>query len=519
MSSQRFVHLHCHSHYSLLDGASKVPDLVQRAKGLGMDALAITDHGNLYGAVEFLREAKAVGLKPIIGLEAYVAPGRRNERAGGGASGKETSFHLTLLARTGEGVRNLMRLSSMSFLEGFYYKPRIDKEILQRHADGLICLSGCVSSEFSDHILHGKEAEAEALCAWYQKVFGPENFFIEIQNNGIQIQRDHAEPAIALARRMGLPLVGTSDAHYLERGDAPAHDILLCVSTGTTVDDPSRMKFENDQFHVRSPDEMYEAMAGQEEALGLTAAIAERVEENYKSLNLGQRQFPSFQPPDQKTPEDYLRELCTQGLIDRYGAEPAPAVIERLEHELGIICRMGFASYFLIVWDFVRFAREEAIPSSARGSACGALFSFLLKISHVDPLKYDLLFERFLYPSRSEAPDIDIDLCKERRYEVIDYVKRKYGAANVAQIGTFGKMKAKAALKDVGRALNIPLARVEQVNKLIPTRLNITIDDALKEEPALRRMVEEDREIGRLIEFARRLEGTARNVSTHAAGV
>ena len=324
MSSRSFVHLHCHSHYSLLDGASKLPALVQRAKGLGMEALALTDHGNLYGAVEFLREAKAVGLKPIIGLEAYVAPGHRSERAGGGASGKETSFHLTLLARTGEGVRNLLRLSSISFLEGFYYKPRIDKEILQQHSAGLICLSGCVASEFSDHLLHGKRAEAEALCAWYQKVFGPENFFIEIQDNGVQIQRDHAQEAIDLARRLGLPLVGTSDAHYLAREDAPAHDILLCISTGTTVDDPARLKFETDQFHVRSPEEMYEALAGQEEALAATAVIAEGVEENYESLDLGKRQFPSFQPPDRKTPEDYLRELCEQGVRDRYGADPSP---------------------------------------------------------------------------------------------------------------------------------------------------------------------------------------------------
>src|SRR4051794_2111228 len=519
MPSRPFVHLHCHSHYSLLDGASKIPALVRRVKGQGMEALALTDHGNLYGAVEFLREAKAAGVKPIIGLEAYVAPGRRNERGGGGASGKETSFHLTLLARNGAGVRNLLRLSSLSFLEGFYYKPRIDKEILQRHSEGLICLSGCVSSEFSDHILHDKRAEAEALCAWYQKVFGPENYFIEIQNNGIQIQRDHAGPAIDLARRMGLPLVATSDAHYLDRDDAPAHDILLCVSTGTTVDDPSRMKFENDQFHVRSPDEMYEALAGQEEALATSVRIAERVEEHYKSLDLGKRQFPSFQPPDRKTPEAYLRELCEVGLRDRYGADAPAAAIERLEHELGIICRMGFASYFLIVWDFVRFAREAGIPNSARGSACGALVSYLLKLSHVDPLKYDLLFERFLDPNRSEAPDIDIDLCKERRYEVIEYVRRKYGAANVAQIGTFGTMAAKAALKDVGRALNIPLSRVDQVTKLVPARLNITLEDAYKEEPALRRLTEEDPEIKKLFDFARKLEGTVRNVGTHAAGV
>jgi DNA polymerase-3 subunit alpha len=519
MSSRPFVHLHCHSHYSLLDGASKIPSLVERAKGLGMDALALTDHGNLYGAVEFLREAKEAGVKPIIGLEAYVAPASRTDRAGGGASGKETSFHLTLLAQSGLGVRNLIRLSSLSFLEGFYYKPRIDKQILQEHAAGLICLSGCVASEFSDHILHGKRAEAEALAAWYQKVFGPENFYIEIQDNGVQIQRDHASEAIDLARRMGLPLVGTSDAHYLSRDDAPAHDILLCISTGTTVDDPARLRFETDQFHVRSPEEMYEALAGQEEALAASAAIAEMVEENYESLDWGKRQFPSFQPPGEQTPEAYLRALCEEGVRDRYGPDARPEVSERLEHELGIICRMGFASYFLIVWDFVRFAREAGIPSSARGSACGALVSYLLKLSHVDPLKYDLLFERFLDPNRSEAPDIDIDLCKERRYEVIEYVRQKYGAANVAQIGTFGTMAAKAALKDVGRALNIPLSRVDQVTKLVPARLNITLEEAHEEEPALRRLVNEDPEIKRLFEFAQKLEGTVRNVGTHAAGV
>jgi DNA polymerase-3 subunit alpha len=519
MARRPFVHLHCHSHYSLLDGASKLPALVKRARALGMDALALTDHGNLYGAVEFLREAKAADLKPIIGLEAYVAPGRRTERAGGGASGKETSFHLTLLARTGEGVRNLLRLSSLSFLEGFYYKPRIDKEILERHAEGLICLSGCVASEFSDHILHGKRAEAEALCAWYQKIFGPENFFIEIQDNGVAIQHDHAAEAIALAKRMGLPLVATSDAHYLEREDAPAHDILLCISTGTTVDDPSRLKFENDQFHVRSPEEMYEALSGKEEALATSARIAEGVEEHYQSLNLGRRQFPSFQPPGGQTPEEFLRALCEEGLRDRYGDDPPAAARERLEHELGIICRMGFASYFLIVWDFVRFAREAGIPNSARGSACGALVSYLLKLSHVDPLKFDLLFERFLDPSRSEAPDIDIDLCKERRYEVIEYVRQKYGAANVAQIGTFGTMAAKAALKDVGRALNIPLSRVDYLTKLVPARLNMTLEEALREEPALKRLIDEDPEIQKLFDFARKLEGTVRNVGTHAAGV
>ncbi len=519
MSSRPFVHLHCHSHYSLLDGASKIPELVHRVKTLGMPALALTDHGNLYGAVEFLREAKSAGIIPIVGLEAYVAPGRRTDKTAGGVSGQEHAFHLTLLARNAAGFRNLLRLSSLSFLEGFYYKPRIDKEILERHAEGLICLSGCASAEFSDYILHGKTAEAERLCAWYHKTFGAENFFVEIQDNGVPIQKDCAAGAIDIARRMGLPLVGTSDAHYLTRDDAAAHDVLLCINTGKMLDDPTRMRFETNEFYVRSAEEMYEAMPGQEEAVATSARIAEMVEPHYESLGLGRRCFPSFSPPAGKTPEDYLRELCEAGLQERYGDQPGPEVRDRLDHELGIINRMGFASYFLIVWDFVRYAREQGIPALARGSACGSIVSYLLRLSSICPLQYDLLFERFLDPNRSEAPDIDIDLCRDRRYEVIEYVRNKYGDANVAQIGTFGTLKAKAAIKDVGRVLNIPLARVEQINKLVPTKLNITLEKAIKEEPQLQRMADEDPQVARLLDFAQRLEGMNRNISTHAAGV
>jgi DNA polymerase III subunit alpha len=517
MSSRPFVHLHCHSHYSLLDGASKVPELVQRAKDLGMPALALTDHGNLYGAVEFLREAKRVGVQPIIGMEAYVAPGRRGERSGGGSTGQDHAFHLTLLARNATGFRNLVRLSSLAFLEGFYYKPRVDKELLQTYADGLICLSGCVSSEFSDLVLHDKAAEAERLCAWYQKTFGAENFFVEIQDNGVSIQKECGERSLDVARRMGLPVVGTSDAHYLTRDDATAHDVLLCINTGKTLDDPNRLKFETDEFFLRSPDEMYAAMPEQAEALATSAAIAERVD--YAGLGLGKRCFPSFHPPEGKTPEDYLHELCERGMLERFGEHPPAEAVERLEIELGVINRMEFASYFLIVWDFVRFAREADIPSSARGSACGSLVSYLLYLSHVDPLKYDLLFERFLDPNRSEAPDIDIDLCQDRRYEVIEYVRDKYGAANVAQIGTFGTMAARAAIKDVGRALNIPLSRVDQVAKLVPRTLHITLGEAIKQEPELRKLASEDPEINRLLDYAQRLEGLARNAGTHAAGV
>ena len=526
MSSRPFVHLHCHSHYSLLDGANKLPDLVRRVKELGMPAIAVTDHGNMFGAAQLLRVAKAAGVKPIIGMEAYVAPGRRTDRASSGSGDDRFAYHLTLLAKNATGFRNLLRLTSRAYQEGYYYRPRIDKELMERHAEGLICLSGCVGSEFSQRLLQDRIADAEKLAIWYQKTFGEGNFFVEIQNNGLQIQRDAMERQIDVARRLGMPLVATSDAHYLKQGDNLAHDALLCINTGKTIDQPlDKPRFVADdgtlsnQFHVRSPEEMYAMAQGHEEALAQSALIAESVEENYASLGFGKRQFPSFEPPDEKTAEDYLRELCEAGLKDRYGASPSQEVLDRLEHELGIINRMGFASYFLIVWDFVRYARERNIPASARGSACGALGSYVLYLSHVCPIKYDLLFERFLDPNRSEAPDIDIDLCQERRYEVIEYVRRKYGDANVAQIGTFGTLKAKAALRDVGRVLNLPLSRVEEINKLIPTRLNITLDEALKEEPMLRKLVEQDPDIERLMGLARQIEGSVRNASTHAAGV
>ncbi len=517
MSSTSFVHLHCHSHYSLLDGLSKIPELVRRVKNLGMGAVALTDHGNLYGAVELKREAEAAGIKPIIGIEAYVAPGRRTERSYGGVSGREYAYHLTLLAQTPEGFRNLSRLSSLSYMEGFYHKPRIDKEILEAHSEGIICLSGCASAELSDFLLNDRFAEAEKLCAWYARVFGPERFFVEIQDNGVAIQKECLTKAVDLANKMGLPLVATSDAHYLTREDAEAHDVLLCINTGKTIDDPDRMRFDTQEFYVRGPEEMYAAMPGFEDALARTAAIADSVD--YSGIHLGKRSFPSFQPPAGKTPEQYLQELCEAGLVDRYGASPAPEAVERLQHELGIINKMGFASYFLIVWDFVRFARERQIPASARGSACGALVSYLLYLSHVDPIHYELLFERFLDPNRPEAPDIDIDLCQERRYQVIEYVRDKYGAGNVAQIGTFGTMAARAALRDVGRAMNIPLPRVDQVSKLVPKTLHITLEESIDQERELRRLRQEDPEIARLLDLAIRVEGTVRNASTHAAGV
>jgi DNA polymerase-3 subunit alpha len=513
MADRPFVHLHCHSHYSLLDGASRVPELVAQAKGLGMNALALTDHGNLYGAIEFYSECRAAGLNPILGYEAYVAAGKRTEREARRRG--EAGFHLTLLARDRAGFHNLIRLASRAFLEGYHYVPRIDKELLAEYHEGILCLSGCASSEFSDFILRDQRDDARRLAEWFARLFG-EDFYVEIQNNGLEIQRLCAEGAIDIARRLGLPLVATCDAHYLCQGDTSAHDVLLCINTGKTRNDANRLRYGSDQFYVRAPEEMYALFPDHADAVRRSQEIADRCAID---LNFKARHFPVFTPPDRKTPEEYLRELCAQGLLARYGARPGPAAVERLKHELDIICRMGFAGYFLIVWDFVRFAKENGIPASARGSACGAVVSYVLHLSDVDPLEYDLLFERFLDPNRSEAPDIDIDFCQDRREEVIAYVRRKYGEQSVAQIATFGTLAARAAVKDVGRALDVPLDRVNQLTKLIPQRLHITLDDALRESPDLRHAYETDPQVHELIDIARKLEGTNRNAGTHAAGV
>jgi DNA polymerase-3 subunit alpha len=513
MPEPSFVHLHCHSHYSLLDGASRIPELVARAKELGMNSLALTDHGNLYGAIEFYQECKAAGLNPILGYEAYVAPGARGERDARRRG--EAAYHLTLLAKNRVGFKNLIKMASAAFLDGYHYVPRIDKELLATHREGIICLSGCASAEFSEFILKDQLEEATALAQWFAGLFG-KDFYIEIQNNGLDLQKRCAECAIDIANRLGLPLVVTSDAHYLCQADSSAHDVLLCINTGRTRGDENRMRYGSDQFYVRAPAEMYALFPEQAAAVQRSQEIADgcAIDLNFKS-----RQFPVFTPPERKTPESYLRELCEQGVRARYGDPPREDAAARLNHELDIICRMGFASYFLIVWDFVRFARERGIPASARGSACGAVVSYVLQLSHVDPLEYDLLFERFLDPNRSEAPDIDIDFCQDRREEVIAYVRQKYGEQSVAQIATFGTLAARAAVKDVGRVLDVPLARVTQLTEMIPKTLGITLEEALKQNPDLRHEYDNDPQVRELIDIARKLEGTNRNAGTHAAGV
>jgi DNA polymerase-3 subunit alpha len=508
-----FVHLHCHTHYSLLDGASRIPELVERVKSLGMNALAITDHGNLYGAIEFYSECRAAGLNPIIGYEAYIAPGKRTEREA--RKRGDAGYHLTLLAHNTVGFKNLVKMASVAYLEGYHYVPRIDKELLAEHHAGLTCLSGCASSEFSELILKDQLDEARQLAEWFAEVFG-KNFYIEIQNNGLDIQKMCAQGAIDIANKLGLPLVATCDAHYLTQADAPAHDVLLCINTGRLRSDENRMRYGSDQFYVRGPEEMYRLFPEHADAVRRSQEIADASD---IQLDFKKRHFPAYIPPEGKTPEQYLRELCEDGLRSRYGDRATPEVRARLEHELAIICRMGFASYFLIVADFVRFAMEKNIPSSARGSACGALVSYVLKLSHVDPLEYDLLFERFLDPNRSEAPDIDIDFCQDRREEVIAYVRQKYGEASVAQIATFGTMAARAAIKDVGRVLGIPVQRVTQLTEMIPKTLGITIDDALKQNSDLKGLYTSDPEVHDLIDIARGLEGTNRQSGIHAAGV
>ncbi|WP_437185599.1 DNA polymerase III subunit alpha [Planctomicrobium sp. SH668] len=508
-----FAHLHCHTHYSLLDGANRVPDLVKQVKNLGMNACAITDHGNLYGALEFYQTCRNHDVNPILGYEAYMAPGNRSDRSA--SRMKEAAFHLTLLAMNRTGFQNLVKLASKAYLEGFYYKPRIDKEILKEHNEGIICLSGCASSELSRLLLADEKDKAKQLVHWYTELFG-DRFYLEIQDGGVEIQQSCAEATIILANQMGLPLVATNDAHYLCQTDADMHDVLLCVNTKSYRSDENRMKIGTDQLFLRSPEQMYDAFPNLADAVARSQEIADRCN---IELDLKTRHFPVFNPPDQKTDVQYLREVAQKGLQWRYGEEPKEVFQKRLDYELGVIERMGFASYFLIVWDFAQFARSQGIPTTARGSACGAIVSYVLGISDVCPIEYDLLFERFLDPSRTEAPDIDMDFCRDRREMVLNYVKEKYGHENVAQIGTFGTLKAKAAIRDVARALSVPLKRADEIAKMVPETLNIKLKDALKESAELQEQFDNDPQVKELITFAMALEGLAKSAGTHAAGV
>ena len=511
MHHSDFVHLHNHSDYSLLDGASPISGMVERAAALAMPALALTDHGSLFGAVEFYQAARKAGIKPIVGMEAYVTRGRRQDRT------RDTAHHLVLLARDERGFRNLMKLSSLAFLEGFYYKPRVDHELLAQHGEGLLALSACPKGEIGSAILEDDDEEAYRTAVRYREIFGAENFFLEIQDHGLDIEEKIRTRVTALAGRTGIPLVATNDCHYLRHEDADAHDVLLCIQTGKSIEDEKRMRYATDQLYFRSADEMRERFAGQPEALRNTLAVAERCN---LQMDFGKPLLPAFPlPPDAGTAEDHLRALTTAAVEQRYPSA-SDEVRQRMAYELDVICRMGFASYFLIVRDFIDFARRNGIGvGPGRGSVAGSLVAYVLRITDIDPLRHGLIFERFLNPERVSMPDIDIDFDDLRRGEVIDYVKEKYGQHNVTQIITFGTMGAKGVMRDVGRALGMAFADVDRIAKMVPDGLGMTLERALELSPDLKALPGRGPQLARMLKTARVLEGLARHASTHAAGV
>lgn len=515
MQHADYVPLHLHTEYSLLDGAIRIKELVETAASMRMPAVAITDHGNLFGAVEFYKKAVKAGIKPVIGCEIYVAPGSRLDKTR--SNSNETAFHLILLARDDTGYRNLVTLASKAYTEGFYYKPRIDKELLKEHAEGLIALTACLKGEVPYYLRRGDKDRARRTALLYREIFGPENFFFELQHNGLKEQAAVNRELVELAGEVDTGLVATNDCHYLRKEDAKAHDILLCIQTGKTANDPGRMKFETEEFYFKSPEEMKAAFAEIPQAVLNTRAIAERCNVVFR---LGETLLPRFESPDGSRPSEFLERLAVEGLRERFRQAPPEAYMDRLRTELSVIKKMGYASYFLIVWDFIRHAKENGFPvGPGRGSAAGSLVAYSTGITEIDPIKYGLLFERFLNPERVSLPDIDVDFCKDKREEVIDYVARKYGRDHVAQIITFGTMAARAAIRDVARALDFPYADADRLAKLIPEGPKVSIDDALRVEPELRKLYEGDPRVKELLDIARRLEGLSRHASTHAAGV
>ncbi len=531
MSQQGFVHLHLHTEFSLLDGANRVSPLISTAKSYGMPAIAITDHGNLFGAIDFYQKAKKGGIKPIIGCEAYLAPKSRFDKEGHGvhsddyetAIASNPYYHLILLASNDRGYRNLMKLISIANLEGFYYKPRIDKEILEQHAEGLIGLSGCLRGEIPYLLARGLEKEAYAAADDYQRIFGKEHFYIEIQDNGLDLQNKVNRLLIELGKKKDIPIVATNDCHYLHKEDAHAHDIMLCLQTGKTVNMQNRMRFETKELYLKSPEEMTKAFVELPQSVSNTLRIAEMID---LELTFGKAHLPHYHPPEGMTREAYLEALSEKGLrkrMDRMNgrAESQRVLYEqRLKSELDMINAMGYPGYFLIVWDIINYARQSQIPvGPGRGSAAGSLVAYALGITDIDPIQNGLIFERFLNPERVSLPDIDMDFCMDRREEVIRYVTEKYGADHVCQIITFGTMAAKGAIRDVGRVLEVPFAEVDRLAKLVPNTLNITIEEALAQEPKMAEAVKNDPKIGKVIEMAKELEGLSRHASTHAAGV
>lgn len=513
MDKINFTHLHVHTEYSLLDGSSKINELVKKTKELGMDSIAITDHGVMYGAIDFYKAALKVGIKPILGCEVYVASGSRFNKT---YSKENTYYHLVLLAENNEGYQNLIKLVSLGFTEGFYYKPRIDLDVLKKYSKGIIGLSACMAGAVSRNVLRHSYEKGKEFALIYNEIFGQGNFFLEIQDHGIADQKIIIQNLIKMSNETGIPLVCTNDIHYINEEDAEAHDILLCIQTGKTIYDENRMRYEGNQFYLKSPEQMLSIFPYAKEALENTHKIAQRCNVSFDFNNY---KLPIFKLPNDKNAFDYLKEICENGLLERF-ENVTPELTKRLDYELSIIKDMGFVDYFLIVWDFIKYAKDNGIiVGPGRGSAAGSLVSYCLKITDIDPIKYNLIFERFLNPERISMPDIDIDFCYERRQEVINYVIEKYGADHVSQIITFGTMAARNAIRDVGRALNIPYAEVDKIAKMIPLELKITIEKALEQNPELKLEYENNLDVKHLIDMSLKLEGLPRHSSTHAAGV
>ncbi|MCQ1531560.1 DNA polymerase III subunit alpha [Lutispora saccharofermentans] len=508
-----FVHLHVHTQYSLLDGAGRLDKIMEMAKELGMKSIAITDHGVMYGVVDFYKQAKKYGIKPIIGCEVYVATRGMEDR-----DPKQDSdqYHLVLLAKDETGYKNLTNIVSLGFVKGFYYKPRVDMKVLRQYSEGIIAMSACLAGSVQQFILKGDYQRAKEEALAYLDIFGESDFYLELQDHGIREQALINQELVRMSKETGIPLVATNDVHYIRREDAKAHDVLLCVQTGKTVDDENRMKFQTDEFYIKSPEEMYELFKYAPEAIDNTVDIATRCNLDF---TFGQVHLPRFDVPEGYTSDSYLRHICETGMSKRYETI-TDELRDRMNYELGVIEKMGYGDYFLIVWDYVRFAKEKGIMvGPGRGSGAGSIVAYAIGITDIDPIKYNLIFERFLNPERISMPDFDVDFCYERRQEVIDYVVEKYGKERVAQIITFGTMAARAAIRDVGRALNMPYAQVDSVAKKIPMELGMTIDKALNVNVELRNLYEDDENIKQLIDMSRALEGMPRHASTHAAGV
>ena len=509
-----FVHLHVHTEYSLLDGSNKIKEYVARVKELGMDSAAITDHGVMYGVIDFYRAARAQGIKPILGCEVYVAPNSRFDREVTG--GDDRYYHLVLLAENNEGYANLMKIVSKGFVEGYYYRPRVDKELLRQYHDGIIALSACLAGEVQRYIVKGLYDEAKKTALEYRDIFGEDNYFLELQDHGLPDQALVNQQLLKMSEETGIELVVTNDVHYTYAEDAVPHDILLCIQTGKKLTDENRMRYEGGQYYVKSPEEMEKLFPYALQALDNTQRIADRCN---VEIEFGVTKLPKYDVPEGYTSWEYLQKLCREGLERRYG-EPTQELKDRLTYELDTIKNMGYVDYFLIVWDFIKYAKDHGIAvGPGRGSAAGSIVSYCLGITTIDPIRYQLLFERFLNPERVSMPDIDVDFCFERRQEVIDYVVRKYGKDRVVQIVTFGTLAARGVLRDVGRVMDLPYAFVDSIAKMIPQELNITIDKALKENPELRRTYETDEQVKTLIDMGKRLEGLPRHSSMHAAVV